>query len=106
MRMLDDVFHPVDRAWRGFPVIPGGTLELRSEFDEHNARKVYEDIISKAPIVKEDMGGCRCGEMLRGIIDSKDCPAFGKSCTPKRPMGPCMVSREGGCNISYRYRQE
>ncbi|MCE5295883.1 MAG: hydrogenase formation protein HypD [Euryarchaeota archaeon] len=106
MRMLEDVFHPVDRNWRGFPVIPGGTLELRPEFEAHNARKVYEEIIAKAPVVREDMGGCRCGEMLRGIIESKDCPAFGKSCTPKRPMGPCMVSREGGCNISYRYRQE
>ncbi|QLH75498.1 MAG: hydrogenase formation protein HypD [Methanomassiliicoccales archaeon] len=105
IKMLDEVFYPVDRNWRGFPVIPKSALELRPEFASHDARKVYEDVLAKAPVVKEDMGGCRCGEVLRGLIMSKECPAFGRGCSPKRPMGPCMVSREGSCNISYRYRQ-
>ncbi|OPY31093.1 MAG: Hydrogenase formation hypA family protein [Methanomassiliicoccales archaeon PtaU1.Bin124] len=105
-RMLDDVFYPVDRNWRGFPVIPKSALELKPKWDDHNARRVYEDVLAKAPVVKEEMGNCRCGEVLRGIIESKECPAFGKACNPKRPMGPCMVSREGSCNISYRYRQD
>lgn len=100
---LERVFIPVDRAWRGFPVIPGSALELRQEFSVHNARVKYHDILQGAPSVKEEMGNCRCGEVLRGIISSNQCPVFGKGCTPKRPMGPCMVSREGSCNISYRY---
>jgi hydrogenase expression/formation protein HypD len=106
MRMLEEVFFAEDRSWRGFPTIPKSALELRPEFAMHNARKLYGDILANAPKVKEEMGNCRCGEVLRGIIESKDCPAFGKACNPKRPMGPCMVSREGSCNISYRYRQE
>ena len=105
-RMLDDVFVPQDRNWRGFPVIPKSALELKPEWDDHNARVIYADILAQAPVVKEEMGNCRCGEVLRGLIESKECPAFGKACNPKRPMGPCMVSREGSCNISYRYRQD
>ena len=104
MEMLEKVFVPVDRNWRGFPVIPKSALELRPEFDRMNARLVHEDILAKAPEVREENKGCRCGEVLRGMINSEECPAFGKGCSPKRPMGPCMVSREGSCNIAYRYR--
>jgi hydrogenase expression/formation protein HypD len=104
--MLDKVFMPVDKAWRGFPVIPKSALEFRPEFDAHNARVRYADTLKEAPVVKEEMGGCRCGEVLRGLIRSEQCPAFGKACSPKRPMGPCMVSREGSCSIAYRYHKE
>jgi len=103
LAMLDEVFVTVDRPWRGFPTISGSALEPKDEFAGHNARLVHQDIIEMTPQVKEDLGGCRCGEVLRGLIESKECPAFGKVCSPKRPMGPCMVSREGSCNISFRY---
>ncbi|HTY47972.1 MAG TPA: hydrogenase formation protein HypD [Methanomassiliicoccales archaeon] len=103
LAMIHEVFKPVDRAWRGFAVIPKSALEPREEFDARNARVVFGDIIAKAPSVKEEMGGCRCGEVLRGIIESRECPVFGNGCSPKRPMGPCMVSREGSCNIAFRY---
>ena len=103
--MLARAFKEEDRAWRGFPVLPLSALEVRDELSEHNARVVHEDVLKDAPQVKEDMGGCRCGEVLRGIIRSEQCPAFARGCSPKRPMGPCMVSREGSCNISYRYRE-
>ena len=106
IKMLEDVFVAVDKNWRGFPVLPKSALELRPEFDGQNARVVHEKIIAAAPEVKEEMGNCRCAEVLRGLIESKECPAFGTACNPKRPMGPCMVSREGSCNISYRYRAD
>lgn len=102
--LLERVFRPVDRAWRGFPVIKESAYELAPEFDAHNARLVHEDILKNRPEVKDELRGCKCGEVLRGVLDSDKCPAFGKGCTPKYPMGPCMVSREGGCNIAYRYR--
>jgi len=104
MRLMERTLRPVDRAWRGFPVIPLSALDLVDELDGHNARRVHEDILAKRPEVAEERGGCRCGEVLRGIIDPAQCPAFGKACGPSRPMGPCMVSREGGCNIAFRYQ--
>jgi hydrogenase expression/formation protein HypD len=103
LEAIETVFRPVDREWRGFPVIEGSALELRPEFGAHNARLVHEDVLEGLPPVEEEMKGCRCGEVLRGLIDSQECPAFGRGCSPMRPLGPCMVSREGSCNIRYRY---
>ncbi len=49
-------------------------------------------------------GGCRCGEILKGALTPRDCPLFGRACTPARPVGPCMVSSEGTCAAYYRYQ--
>ena len=32
--------------------------------------------------------GCRCGEVLCGLIDPPDCELFGKTCTRKTPSAP------------------
>ncbi|MBU1748948.1 MAG: hydrogenase formation protein HypD, partial [Chloroflexi bacterium] len=47
--------------------------------------------------------GCRCGEVLRGVVRPTDCPLFRRVCTPLRPVGPCMVSAEGACAAYYAY---
>ena len=31
IKLLNDVFMPVDRAWRGFPVIPGSAYEAQAK---------------------------------------------------------------------------
>lgn len=97
-------FEPSDVLWRGFPVIKKSGLALRRNLEEHDARKRFDKIL--CPVEAREYGeakGCRCGEMLRGITTSEDCPLFGKRCTPNSPVGPCMVSREGSCYIAYRY---
>ncbi len=102
MRLMKDTFTPEDRSWRGFPVIPKSALVLKDKYSDHDATRVHEDILSKTPDVKEEANGCRCGDVLRGLIKSEQCPMFGKVCKPSNPMGPCMVSAEGNCSISYR----
>ena len=106
-KVINDVFELTDVKWRGFPVIPGSGLKLRPKFDEYDARKLYEDELTELK-GKEftEPKGCRCGEVLRGIISSKECPLFGKKCKPGSPVGPCMVSIEGSCNIEYRYAEK
>ena len=47
--------------------------------------------------------GCRCGEVLRGVLLPTECRLFGRVCTPQSPVGPCMVSAEGACAAYYRY---
>ncbi|MCX6558027.1 MAG: hydrogenase formation protein HypD, partial [Candidatus Aminicenantes bacterium] len=47
--------------------------------------------------------GCRCGDVLRGLIDPPACPLFKKACRPDRPLGPCMVSSEGSCSALVTY---
>ena len=104
LKALDEVFESGDIKWRGFPVIKDTSLELRSKFERYDARRKYEDELKelKDKVLKEPKG-CKCGELLRGLLSPQDCPLFGKKCTPDSPVGPCMVSIEGSCNIEYRY---
>ncbi len=95
-QMMDKVFQPVDDIWRGFPTISKSKLELDKKYERFNARKRYEIEIEEE---KEFAEGCRCSEVLRGLIVPPECPLFLDSCTPDSPMGPCMVSAEGACNV-------
>ncbi|MCK4309752.1 MAG: hydrogenase formation protein HypD, partial [Candidatus Atribacteria bacterium] len=65
-----------------------------------NARKF------NVPVEKtKEFPGCRCGEVLRGIIIPPECPLFRKVCTPEDPKGACMVSSEGTCAAYYKYNE-
>jgi hydrogenase expression/formation protein HypD len=105
--VMRKIFIPADVRWRGFPVMPKSGLILRNKYEAYDARKKYEDVLLE---IKEtefpDPVGCMCGEVLRGLISSGDCPLFGRECTPDSPVGPCMVSVEGSCTIEYRYQKK
>lgn len=104
---LQQVFEPFDVKWRGFPIIPRSGLRLQKKFESYDARKKYEDELGS--LDEEaffEPAGCLCGEVLRGLISSKQCPLFGRKCTPENPVGPCMVSSEGNCHIQYRYSKK
>jgi len=104
---MNQVFAHADVKWRGFPVLQKSGLLLRKKYEAYDARKKYEDELRD---IKEkefsDPVGCLCGEVLRGLISSKECPLFGGQCTPDSPVGPCMVSVEGSCTIEYRYAKK
>ena len=103
-KMINDVFHECDVQWRGFPVIPESGLEFKEEFEKFDARKKYEDDLKVLEGMEfKEEPGCRCGDVLRGVISSDECPLFGKVCNPGNPLGPCMVSAEGSCNIIFKY---
>jgi len=106
-KVIDEVFEQVDKKWRGFPVIPQSSLELRKRFDDYNARKKYEGELEEIRNKEfKEPKGCMCGELLRGLLSPQDCPLFGAKCKPDSPVGPCMVSMEGSCNIEYRYTKK
>jgi len=106
-QVMKQVFEPVDIKWRGFPMIPQSGLRLRNKYASYDARKKYEEELEELT-EKEfiEPVGCLCGDVLRGLISSKECPLFGRQCTPDNPVGPCMVSSEGNCNIQYRYSKK
>ena len=84
-------FEPCDAAWRGLGVIAGSGRKLRKEYEAFDAGSVA---------LMEDAGGnpaCRCAQVLMGRIRPRECPLFGKVCTPQTPQGACMVSTEGSC---------
>jgi hydrogenase expression/formation protein HypD len=98
--VMNSIFEKCDVEWRGFPVIEKSGLKLRGRFSEHDARKRFEIKVKPS----RDPDGCRCGDVLKGLIYPGECPLFGKACNPKKPIGPCMVSSEGACSIAYKSR--
>lgn len=102
--MLAEAFVPKDAAWRGLGVIPESGMVIRKTYESHDAEKVHEDILKELDgKVFREPAGCRCGEVLRGVFMPNECPLFGKTCTPKTPVGPCMVTSEGACSILFKY---
>ena len=99
-KAIDDVFKIESREWRGFPKIPNSVLEFKKEFDQFNAREIYDIEVKD---VKEAPKGCICGPILRGMARPEDCSLFRTKCNPLHPIGACMVSKEGTCNIAHRY---
>jgi hydrogenase expression/formation protein HypD len=104
LKAMNEVFESCNIAWRGFPLIPNSGLKLKNEFERYDAVKKFETHLKELEDIEfKEHRNCKCGEILRGVLDSMDCPLFGKRCTPATPIGPCMVSREGNCNIRFRY---
>ncbi len=97
--MIEQVFTPADSRWRGIGIIPKSGLTLRREYEMFDVRTRFE--IELEPQKFEMPPGCKCGEVLRGIMRPEQCPLFGKKCTPENPIGPCMVSTEGTCSVVY-----
>ncbi|ADG13986.1 hydrogenase formation protein HypD [Methanocaldococcus infernus] len=98
-KIIEKVFTPSDKRWRGFPIIKGGGFELKEEFKKYDIleREEIPDIKEKIP------KGCICDKILRGEKLPTDCKLFGKSCNPLNPVGSCMVSEEGTCRIFFKY---
>ena len=102
--LLNQVFSIEDKEWRGFSIIPSSGLKLKSTYDQYDARKKFADVLTDLEHQSfSEPRGCRCGELLRGLIIPQECPLFGKACTPNHPIGPCMVSDEGSCHITFKY---
>jgi hydrogenase expression/formation protein HypD len=100
--LLGRVFQPAAADWRGLGVVPESGLALRPEYATHDARRAFELPVTAGGRTAEERG-CRCGEVLRGVIEPPECPLFGRACTPARPVGPCMVSGEGSCAAYHHY---
>ena len=97
--LLNKVYQPCDRNWRGIGVIPMSGWGLRPEFDEYNAEKRFD----VGEIKTRESEICIAGQILQGRKKPFECPAFAKQCTPQTPLGAPMVSAEGACSAYYRY---
>ena len=100
-RVTDMVYEEADAWWRGIGRIPKSGLKMREAFADFD----IERLIPLDVPVEENKPGCRCGEVLRGIVTPRACPLFGRACVPTHAVGPCMVSVEGVCAAWYKYGQ-
>jgi hydrogenase expression/formation protein HypD len=98
--IMNMVFESCDVEWRGFPVIKGSGLKIRDQYMQYDAQKKFQITYKKV----SKHSACICDKVLRGIAEPSECHLFGKICTPRTPVGPCMVSHEGACKIWTTYQ--
>ncbi|MDJ0346488.1 hydrogenase formation protein HypD [Streptomyces sp. H10-C2] len=101
MEMLQEVFEVTDRTWRGIGMIPDSGWQLSQKYRAFDAEQRFD----VAGIRTAESSLCRSGEVLQGLIKPHECSAFGKECTPRKPLGATMVSSEGACAAYYTYRR-
>ncbi|MFA5814053.1 MAG: hydrogenase formation protein HypD [Bacteroidales bacterium] len=100
LEIMHEVFVLRDDWWRGLGIIPKSGLIPDGKYAGFDTLQRFN--LPEFP----DTGnrGCRCGDILRGLITPPECTLYGKTCTPDSPAGACMVSSEGTCQAFYRYQ--
>jgi hydrogenase expression/formation protein HypD len=99
LRLMEKVLEIGDANWRGIGFVPDSGLNIRKKYEKYDAGKKFT--IKTGPT--REPKGCICGSVLRGISTPLECKLFRKTCTPERPVGPCMVSSEGSCATYFQY---
>ena len=97
--IIHEVFEVTDRKWRGIGAIPKSGYKISYEYRDYDADRLF----AVDEIATEEPAACISGMVLRGLKKPCDCPAFGKTCTPRTPLGATMVSAEGACAAYYQY---
>jgi len=97
---LASVMNVYDANWRGIGIIPSSGYCLNDNYSQYDARKQFPAYSENARKRAGQMPpGCDCAQVVLGKIYPNQCKLFGKACTPRKPIGPCMVSDEGACRI-------
>lgn len=95
--LMEEVFESIDTPWRGLGPISSGGFRLRAPYDQLNLEPQVAMTVERMP------DSCPSGLVLQGLLNPRDCPSFGRACTPDHPLGAPMVSSEGACAAYYRY---
>lgn len=98
-KLIEQVFEVCDRSWRGVGSIPGSGYRLRPAYEALDAERRF----AVEQVRTEESTVCISGQILQGLKKPRDCPAFGKECTPRTPLGATMVSAEGACAAYHAY---
>lgn len=102
LSLLERVFENTTASWRGLGEISGSGYKLRDAFSNFDAESMLKITVAKVKPPR----GCRCGDVLKGVISPIECPLFETSCAPAHPVGPCMVSTEGTCAAYYSFARK
>lgn len=102
---IDDVYEPRPSfEWRGLGEIDASGLRIRDAYAAFDAERKFGVGYGKGvPRHVEEPEGCACGEVMSGRLKPRQCPQFGRGCTPEMPLGALMVSSEGACAAYYQY---
>ncbi|MCX8161136.1 MAG: hydrogenase formation protein HypD [Candidatus Saccharicenans sp.] len=100
LALMAEMLEPYHADWRGLGHIKNSGLRLKPCWQALDAVRKFDLALQPG---KSLQSSCRCGEVLKGLLEPVDCPLFGRVCNPDHPLGPCMVSYEGACLIEYKY---
>jgi hydrogenase expression/formation protein HypD len=87
--------------WRGLGELPYSGLRIKAAYAEFDAERRFTLQVKPVP----ENAACQCPAIIRGVKKPTDCAIFGTVCTPRDPIGSCMVSAEGACAAYYKYRR-
>ena len=97
---LHTALEVVDANWRGIGVIPKSGFSLHRDYAAWDARLRYPDYDTPERKRAGQMPpGCDCAQVVLGKKYPNQCQLYGEACSPRHPIGPCMVSDEGACRI-------
>ncbi len=99
-KQLRQTMDVTDANWRGVGIIPDSGFSINAAYQAHDARREFPSYADDARKRAGEMPpGCDCAKVVLGKIYPNECRLFGVACTPRHPIGPCMVSDEGACRI-------
>ena len=100
LRILDETLEVTTAMWRGVGHIPNSGFAIKPAFQRADARLRFDiDPEEDRKRAGEMPPGCDCARVVLGKIYPNECILYGRACTPRKPIGPCMVSDEGACRI-------
>jgi hydrogenase expression/formation protein HypD len=98
--LFDRTLKVVDANWRGIGIIPLSGFALADDYAALDAHNRFDfDFDESRKRIGEMPAGCDCARVVLGRIKPNECTLYGAACTPRNPVGPCMVSDEGACRI-------
>ena len=87
--------------WRGLGALAHSAMSIKSSYAQYDAEQRFA--MRENPV--RENAACQCPSIIRGVKKPTDCTIFGTVCTPRSPIGSCMVSAEGVCAAYYKYRR-
>jgi hydrogenase expression/formation protein HypD len=87
--------------WRGLGTLAQGGIRIKPAYAAFDAECRFPMRHTAA----RENAACQCPSIIRGLKKPTDCTIFGTACTPRTPIGSCMVSAEGVCAAYYKYRR-
>ncbi len=97
---LEASFEIIDSPWRGIGTIKASGYALKAQYQAHDVRRQFPAPKDGLRQRAGDMpAGCDCARVVLGQRSPDQCRLYGRACTPRQPVGPCMVSDEGACRI-------
>ena len=88
--------------WRGLGELPYSGLRIKSAYARIRRRAPLRDAVPAGARKTRPASARRSSAASRSPPIAR---LFGGVCTPRNPIGSCMVSAEGACAAYYKYRR-